>query len=505
MQTLKTFTDQAVTIWKESTAAARIGIILLLITCVVCIVGVGIWSAQPNYVILAENLAPDKAQSVVNALSKAGIDYRLDGAGSIVKVDQPDFDKAVLATGDLGIIYPTVQLEQSSPWMDPASQQKLFQRNLELQLAESIRQIQPIERAIVHLAIPERRPFVPSQELPTASVILHIPKSVSRLPDSTTANIASLVANAVTGLSPDRVAISDNNGNEYSTDRSFARLTSQEQHRAAYELDQVIKAESILQRTLGPGNATVAISAQFNFKDTQRRVRTVEKGVPLEEESMTTTTKDGATLAMGAAGSASNLPSISTDPGSRNGSSEMERINTRYEVPVTEMTETVHEPELVQQTISVLVNAKPLADENGQLPADVEKTYGDLVKQAVGYEEGRDRFTIQFLEFQEPTLPEPSALATLPWDQINNVLKNISLGLAALVALLIGMKIIKRIQPAPVPGGATAAGDADRNQRITALSDLVKENPEVFARIIEAWSNQPLDEEPHQNEQRRAA
>ncbi len=53
MQTLKSYLDQSLLVWKDSTAAARFGIILLLLICFGAIVGVGIWSAQPQYVAVA--------------------------------------------------------------------------------------------------------------------------------------------------------------------------------------------------------------------------------------------------------------------------------------------------------------------------------------------------------------------------------------------------------------------------------------------------------------------
>ena len=51
--------------------------------------------------------------------------------------------------------------------------------------------------------------------------------------------------------------------------------------------------------------------------------------------------------------------------------------------------------------------------------------------------------------------------ATIPWDQINNILKNISLGVAALVALFLGWKAIKNLQPVTAPGTRPARLQGD--------------------------------------------
>jgi len=71
------------------------------------------------------------------------------------------------------------------------------------------------------------------------------------------------------------------------------------------------------------------------------------------------------------------------------------------------------------------------------------------VSQAVGLRSDTDQITVEFFTFVESELGVPPVASGMPWDQINNVLKNISLGVAALVALFIGMRVIKKFQPNP--------------------------------------------------------
>ena len=81
MQTLKSFLDQSLLIWKDSTAAARFGIGLLTLICVGAVIGVGIWSSQPYYIVLASDLEPSQASKVIDALEAGNISYQIKGSG----------------------------------------------------------------------------------------------------------------------------------------------------------------------------------------------------------------------------------------------------------------------------------------------------------------------------------------------------------------------------------------------------------------------------------------
>ena len=87
MQTLKSFLNQALLIWRDSTGAGRVGIALLLTICVGGIISVGIWSAQPNYVLLARDIDdPGQAAKIMAALDAENITYQIKGSGSMIMV-----------------------------------------------------------------------------------------------------------------------------------------------------------------------------------------------------------------------------------------------------------------------------------------------------------------------------------------------------------------------------------------------------------------------------------
>ena len=488
MQTLKSFLDQSLLIWKDSTAAARFGIGLLLVLCVGAILGVGIWSYQPHYVVLASELAPDKAAKVIDALDSADIAYQVKGSGSIILVDNRQWSRAQIAAGKLGIGETGSDMEDVTPWMDPLNQQNIFRRNLERKLEDSIARFKSIESADVHLSIPEKQAFIRQSSDPSAAVMIEVAAG-TRFGEAQASAIASLVANAVAGLSTHHVSITDSAGTEYATDASLGRLSKQEEYRMTRERELSQKAERILTRFLGFGNASVAVTTDYNFPEgtTTTTEFDPEKRVVVDETIKSSTSTGQDSLAAGTAGTASNVTGNAvSNSGKKTVVSKTEDLTSKYEVSKTQRTESVNTPVLNMMTVSVLVNSKSVEDEAQIIPAQMREQVEALVRQAVGLREGKDQITVEFFEFVDPLPLADPVSAPMPWDQINLVLKNLSLGIAAIVALFIAMKVLKKIQPelATVPEGGSKSDQVDQ------LGDLVMQNPEVFAKIIAAWSNQ---------------
>ncbi len=483
MQTIKTFLDQSQAIWKESTAAARFGLILLLTICVGAVVGVGIWSTQPNYVTVADNLEFDKSAQLTTALDQANIGYEIKGSGSIIQVDERSLGRARVLAGKLGIGSDEAELETASPWMDPVSQQNVFRRNLERQLASSIEKTLGIESATVHLNLPERQPFLRQSEEPTASVVLEIsPKH--RFSENQAATIAQTIAHAA-GIPVANVAISDTAGNLFSNSEDLGRLTKQEEYRLNRERELTAKAKAMLVNFLGIGNAQVEITADYTFQNGTKTSKLFDPNKRVAtSETVNSTVSSTPTNAAGAANSAG----AGRDAG-KSVTNKTETLESIFEVSSTIEEDTVSTPILNLLTVSVLVNTSKVQNESKEIPANVKSSIESIVKQAVGFRPDSDQFTLEFFEFVELLPTEETPASAIPWEQINSVLKNISLGIAAVVALFLGLKVIRKLQPSPALANSGAVLTGARNSQVNQLSDMVKQNPEVFSKIIAAWAN----------------
>ena len=141
-------------------------------------------------------------------------------------------------------------------------------------------------------------------------------------------------------------------------------------------------------------------------------------------------------------------------------------------------------------TAAVLVNSAAFDDNQGEIAPEIRQEYTELVKRAIGFNEERgDQITVNFSKFSEIPELDGEVAQPIPWDQIHQVLKNISLGLAGLVCLLLGIMAIRKIAPLNQP----PLHSVQRETQVEQLRDLIKENPEVFSQIIAAWSRSTPD------------
>ncbi len=485
MQTLKSFLNQAMLIWTESTGAGRIGIALLLAICVGGIIGIGVWSSQPNYVILANDLAPDQASKMIDALDSANIKYQIKGSGSMLLVDRQNWSRAKIEAGKLGIEHADENMETASPWMDPNSQQEIFRRNLQKQIENTITRFKTVESATVILSIPKKQAFIRQADSPSASVQIEV-AAKAKFGEANASSIASLVASSVNGLTVDQVSITDTLGNEYTTDETLGQLSKQEEFRIMRERELSQKAEYILSKFLGLGNASVAVTTDYTFAfgTTETLEIDPDQKVLTSEEIETKKTRGPNMVAGGV--------TAATDGGEPAGSSrteknimEQENLKNKYDVSKTSRVETNQTPVLNMMTVSVLVNQTTIQDENQAIPADIKAQIEGIVSKAVGLRDAKDEISVEFFAFIDTLPTEEEPAAAIPWDQINQILRNVSLGIAALVALFIGLKVLKSFRPNQVESEPAL----DQTSQINQLSDMVKDNPEIFSKIIATWSN----------------
>ena len=257
----------------------------------------------------------------------------------------------------------------------------------------------------------------------------------------------------------------------------------------------------MLSKFLGPENVSVAVTADFTFSAGTSKTTEFDPDMKVvtQEQIENKTTSTDTSVPSGVAGTASNN---NANVGSTVGKPTIEKSEQQtnsYLVTTIERTENNTTPVMNMMTVSVLVNSKSVADENQAIPPEIKDKVEELVAKSVGIREGTDQITVEFFDFLEPIpFDEPTGFA-IPWDKLNQVIKNLSLGLAALVALFIAIKAMRKLTPDP----ATVIQPVERSNQVSELSELVKQNPEVFSKIIESWSS--LEADPAERRQNKAA
>ncbi len=173
-------------------------------------------------------------------------------------------------------------------------------RALEGELARTIKAIDRVQAARVHLVLPERPLFARDKVEPSASIVLRVRGALEA---QQVRAIRHLVASAVNGMKPARVSVIDENGNLLADGAATGSIGAGggtgEERQMAFERRLKDQIESIVSQVVGPGRARVQLSSEFDFN---RVTETYDKFDPegrvlrssqTREESSATEGKEG--------------------------------------------------------------------------------------------------------------------------------------------------------------------------------------------------------------------
>ncbi len=254
--------------------------------------------APADYRQLYPQLSDRAAGEVLVALDQLGIAYRLSRSDGGIEVPAADLHAARyrLAAQGLPRSDEAVQAEaDAAPRFGATSQQEAqrTQRALENELAHSIRMLDAVELARVHLALPRVSPFLRGAAAPTAAVLVRL-KPGMRLTAEQATTIRTLVAAAVPHMQPGDVQVLGPRGvligavPEVSGSRKLA--LEQEMRR---------RVLAVLTPWLGHERVNVQINASLAEDDTRQTVERVRRVViagsaqPLEKTVRTTNLPEG--------------------------------------------------------------------------------------------------------------------------------------------------------------------------------------------------------------------
>ncbi|MEW4526326.1 flagellar basal-body MS-ring/collar protein FliF [Maioricimonas sp. JC845] len=511
MSFLKELANQLSNLWGTWSRTQQVLMVVSAVVCLASIAGVGVWATRPEYIALVDHLGPGDAAEVVSTLEAAGIDYKLNFSGSAISVPRQSVSRARLALKDV-IDTESTQDESldGGIWADPGLSHVRILRQQESRLSRSIAQMRTVRNATVHISQPEPTPFVRDRESTKASVVLDL-KPGAHFTRADAQSIVSLVSHGVEGLDPANVTVLDTEGRLLSSNNGFeADVTGQLEYRRRLEADLAAKAETMLSQLLGPGRAVVRVTADIDFTETEREETTYDPDgkVKLSEEVTSEQTTGMQASAAGAAGTASNVGG-GAGGGSRNPvTTKIESNKTEY--ANAEVRDRVREApgKIRRLTVAAIVSLPDASADTADAtaapatPASYDKAQIEgIIKQAVGFDAQRSD-EIEVLD--APLLGAPEQLAPpagFAWTQYEKLLRTVSLGLASLVALLLGAMLIRRMKPVIVESEGAGGTSSDVAQRLQSLSQEARDNPEALATALSAWlgdTESSEDEQPPQ-------
>jgi flagellar M-ring protein FliF len=457
----------------------------------------------PQLTTLFTDLSVEDSSAIIKDLERQAIPYELknDGAAIMVPKDKVTRLRMKLAEGGLpkggGVGY---EIFDKSDALGTTSfvQNINHLRALEGELARTIRAIDRIQAARVHLVLPERPLFSRETPEPSASIVVRVRGTLD--PQQVRA-IRHVVASAVNGLKPNRVSIVDEAGQllaDGATDPTTDGATGDER-RAGFEKRMRNQIEAIVSSVVGAGRARVQLTADFDYnKVTQTSDKFDPEGRVLRssqsrEESSATGERDGQVTVNNELPGNQNQGST---PSARDQSKKSEETNN-YEISRTTKTEVTEAGRVNRISVAVLVDGMYNKSEKGDLVYQ-ERTkeeldrIGQLVRSAIGFDQKRgDQVEIVNLRFAEgPTVvpvAEPTGLLGALQFTKDDVMYVIELAVMMLLGLVVMFMVIRPLvrrilasEPVPVLTAQTAAA---------ALTDGSAVGPDGLALVPHAGPN----------------
>ena len=489
------FLHKTVLIWQKISLVQRALLAAVLLATSLIAVLLIYWARTPDMRLLYQDLSPAEASKITEKISTKGIAYELRDGGATVYVPREqvyqlrlDLAKEGLPAGEQNG-YKLFDDEKIG--VSPFVQNINLKRALEDELAKSIQMIDGVAHARVHIVSPEQRLFASEQEQTTASVVLRL-KPGFRLAGTNIAAITHLVSGSVKGLKAEGVTIIDSEGHLLSgnTDGAMASGASTvHDYRERVEQDLARKAEDMLATVLGPGRATVRVSAVVDMNSVSTITETYDPTgkVPIREEiTNNSTTEAGASGQKTAAGP----------------TKKDETTLTEYQVGKTVKQQTILPGAIKSLSVAAFVDLA--ADANtpasGGQPAlimqvaDVEL----IIRNALGLKES-DALKVVNAKFHR------SADATAEqepanWSRPLALARHLSLGVMAVCALIV-LRIFSRARgktAAPAPGQATpeagsggllAPGEliAEPTMVRQQIAQALRQNPEQVRQMFRTW------------------
>jgi flagellar M-ring protein FliF len=337
-------------------------------------------------------------------------------------------------------------------------------RALEGELARTIRSLDRVQAARVHLVMPDRPLFSRDKIDPSASIVL---KVRGTLEPAQVRAIRHLVASAVNGLRPQRVSIVDERGQllaDGAADDPNGGDVSADERQAVFERHLRDQVESIVSSVVGPGHSRVQVSADFDFNRITQTSdkfdpdgRVVRSSQTREETSASAEANNNQVTVGNELPNAAQRQGANADAGPRDQSRKSEEV-VNYEISKTTETKITEGGRINRVSVAVLVDGTYAKDDKGEAayqPRTKEELdqIGALVRSAIGFDQKRgDHVEVVNLRFAEtPVMPISESTGWLSAfqftkDDILRAIEMVVMGILGLVVLLLVVRpLVRRI------------------------------------------------------------
>ena len=418
------------------------------------------WSAEPNFAPLYQNMSGKDSAQIVDALMSKDIEFKLEANNGTLLVDQSRISEARLLLASQGLAdgsslgLEMLQNDQglgTSQFIETAR----YNHALEAELVRSVESIRAVEKARIHLAIPEQSIFIRNRTKPSASVVVKLHSGRVLNPGQVEA-VVQMIASSIPMLESSEVKVVDQFGRllTQEEDKGMAQTTRQFEYARQREDNFADRIINLLQPIVGQGKVNAQVAAQFDFSavESTREAYDPERSV-IRSEQINEEESRSVSQALGIPGALSNQPpgAGTTDPdavgdpaaaadlpGNQNRSAtrnyEVDRIISHTSNPVGS---------IQRLSVAVVIDDRSVIGEGGSVTKtaytdeDMAR-FENLVKETIGFDANRgDSVSVintSFLQLETPVeavVPVWQSLLNEAW--IVNLSKQILGALGVLI------------------------------------------------------------------------
>lgn len=484
----------------------QIGVGIFVLGVFISLVLLALFS-RTEYQVLFTGLSIDDAGAVAAALQERGVSYKLRENGSAVLVPQNQVDEMRIALATAGMptggvvgfeIFNTTRLGETE-----ADRQVRYQQALQGELTRTIRQINEVADARVHIVLPKRSLFISDSQAATATVLLQL-KPGAQLTKGQVRAIASLVSTSVEGLTPENVTIVDTRATVLNAPalNGAAGVDLAERFEMQWLYEQQLESSivAMLERIYGFGNVVARVNADLDYSRLEEyseiyhpvnRGEGLTRSVQSYDESYRSTS--GGTG--GVPGVDANVPGyVFAEQGE--GTTEWERSEgtVNYELNKTETRAVIPPGQINSLSVSVWIN--------GNLDPNQITSIEESVSLATGLKRDRgDSIYVASVLFEDTPflteVPPPEIRGATPahWLVLSAVIL-----LAAIVLIFVGRRRPAAVEEVPTaagldivvdddyePGVGLTAEELERLGMRKAIQKMAEEKPEEVALLMKTW------------------
>jgi len=471
------------------------------------------WITAPTMTPLFSNLASSDASAIVEELNAEGVAYSLADGGQTIMVAQAQVAGLRLTMSGKGLPADNESgyalLDQQGITTSEFQQQVSYQRALEGELASTLKALDGVNEAVVHIALPKDEVFATDEGKPTASVLLDLAPG-SELSGEQIQAVTHLVSSSIEKMAPEDVTVADSTGAVLSAAGAGATSgagDAQAQAEQDEEARLAAKAQQILDRIAGAGNAVATVRADLNFDKVATTAESYDytAGTPAISES---TTVEGYTGQNGTVGGVLGDEATTAATGTGDSTYNKSSTTSNNAVGKTVTTTDGAVGTIDRLTVSVAMDsAKAGAVDQNQLQA--------LISNAVGLDVARgDAITVATMAFDQSAATQAAAdleaaAAAEKSAQMWSMIKTgaIALGIALLV-LIVWLRSrrnrevyeeyeddepeperiqVESIRDPALDDRAAQLATAQREKVRGEISEMVSDRPDEVATMLRGW------------------